>query len=48
MGASGDVIFSEINKQTFTRVSDSHWVAHSYSLLPDLRKKLGKLLYMHS
>ena len=39
IGASGDVMIRELDKQTYTNVFESHWMPHSYGLVPLLSKK---------
>ena len=43
VGASGSVIVSKLDLQTYTSEFESHWVPHSYGLVPHLSKKLSKL-----
>ena len=42
-GASGSVTVSKLDLQTYTSEFESHWVPHSYGLVPHLSKKLSKL-----
>ena len=43
-GASGGVMVSKLDKQTYTSEFESHWVPLSYGLVPHLsKKKLSKL-----
>ena len=39
-GASGGVMVSKLDKQTFTSEFESHWVPLSYGLVPHLSKSL--------
>ena len=41
--ASGSVMVSKLDLQTYTSEFKSHWVPHSYGLVPHLSKKLSKL-----
>ena len=41
----GNVMVSKLNKQTFTREFESHWVPNSFGLVPQVSKKLSKLLF---
>ena len=43
MGASGSVMVSKLDLKTYTSEFESHWVPHSYGLVPHLSKKLSKL-----
>ena len=43
----GGVMVSKMDKQAFTSELDSHWVPHSFGLVPHLSKKLSKLLPFH-
>ena len=45
-GASGVVMFCNVDKQTYTSEFESHWVPHSYGLVPHLSKKLSKLQHI--
>ena len=45
--ASGDVMISKINWQTYTSEFGSHWVPHSFGFVPHLSRKLCKLLHMY-
>ena len=42
-GASGSVMVSKLDLQTYTSEFKSHCVSHSYGLVPHLSKKLSKL-----
>ena len=42
-GASGGVMVSMLDEQTYTSEFDSHWVPHSCGLVLHLSKKLSKL-----
>ena len=42
LGASGGVMVSKLDKQTYTSEFESHWVPLSYGLVPHLSKKLSK------
>ena len=42
-GASGGVMVSKLDKQTYTSEFESHWVPLSYGLVPHLSKKLNKI-----
>ena len=44
LGALGGVMVSKLDYQSFTSEFDSHWVPHSYGLVPHLNKKLSKFL----
>ena len=46
LDASGSVVVSKLDKQTCRSEFESHWVPHSFSLVPHLSKKLSKLLYI--
>ena len=39
-GASGGVMVSKLDKQTYTSEFESHWVPLSYGLVPHLSKSL--------
>ena len=39
VGASGDVMVSKLDKQTFTSDFESHYMLHLYDLVPRLCKK---------
>ena len=39
----GSKMVSKLDKQTFTSGFDSHWVSHSFRLVPNRSKKLRKL-----
>ena len=43
-GASGSVVVSKLDKQTCKSEFESHWVPHSFGLVPHVSKKLSKLL----
>ena len=43
VGTPGGVMVSKLDKQTFMSEFDSHWVSHSYDVVPHQRKKLSKL-----
>ncbi len=43
-GTSDSVMVCKLDKQTFTSQVKSHWVPHSYSIVPHPSKKLSKLL----
>ena len=43
LGASGSVMVCKLDLQTYTSEFESHWVPHSYGLVPYLSKKLSKL-----
>ena len=43
VGATGSVMVSKLDLQTYTIEFVSHWVPHSYGLVPHLSKKLCKL-----
>ena len=43
MGASGGVMVSKLDEQTYTSEFESHWVPLSYGLVPHLSKMLSKL-----
>ena len=43
-GASGGVMVSKLDEHSFTGEFESHWVSHSYGLVPYLSTKLIKLL----
>ena len=38
-GASGGIMVSKLDKQTFKSEFESHWVPYSYGLVPHLSKK---------
>ena len=42
-GTSDVVMVCNLDKQTYTSEFESHWVSHSYGLVPHLSKKLSKL-----
>ena len=44
MGASGGVMATKLDQQTYTNEFESHWVLHPYVLVSHLHKKLNKLL----
>ena len=46
IGASGGVMVSKLDKQTYTSEFESHWVPISYGLVPNLSKKLCKFPYI--
>ena len=39
---------NKLDKQAFTSELESHWIAHSYSLVPRPSKKLYKLQLLHT
>ena len=43
-GTSGGVTVSKLEKQTYTSEFESHWVPHSFGLVPHRSKGLCKLL----
>ena len=42
----GGVMVSKLDKQTYTSEFESHWVPHSFGLVPHRSKELRKLLYI--
>ena len=46
-GALGSVVVSKLDKQTCKSEFESHWVPHSFGFVPNLSKKLSKLLFVH-
>ena len=42
IGASAGVMVSKLDEQVFMSEFDSHWVPHSYGLVPHQSKKLSK------
>ena len=47
-GASGGVMINKLDLQTYTSEFKSHWVPHSYGLVPYLSKNLSKLLLLQA
>ena len=43
--ALGSVVVNKLDQKTYANVFESHWMPHSYSLVPHLSKKLSKLLW---
>ena len=43
LDASGGVVVSKLYKKSYTSESETHWVRHSYGLVPHLSKKISKL-----
>ena len=46
VGTSSSVIVSKFDKQTCKNEFESHWMLHSFGLVPHLSKTLSKLLYV--
>ena len=45
LGTFGGVTVSKLDLQTYTSEFESHWVPHSFGLVPRRTKELRKLLF---